>query len=196
MAIVYQYTRTCITIDERLKKRRLYKPANHSGGEPSEHFEDYYAHAFYSDDHGRTFKLSQSLELNGSNEATAAEISNDKLMVNARNQKGDVNERIFAIGNDNGETRASEHVDERLTDPVCEGSLLYIGGKKLAFTIAADIKNCNDLTLIISKDEGKTWFKLILIDAQDGKSDFTAYSDIAKISKRKVGVLYERDNYN
>ncbi|HLO46198.1 MAG TPA: sialidase family protein [Leadbetterella sp.] len=177
------------------KKGRLFVPANHSEGEPLADFEDYHSHAFYSDDHGRTFKLSQSLKLTGSNEATAAELSNDKLMLNARNQKGDVKQRIIAISRDNGETWTSEYFDEKLIDPVCEGSILNIGGKKLAFTNAADIKNRNNLTLRISKDEGKTWSKSILIDGNDGSGDFTAYSDIVKISKRKIGILYERDNY-
>ena len=177
------------------KKGRLFVPANHSEGEPLAHFEDYHSHAFYSDDHGRTFKLSQSLKLTGSNEATAAELSNDKLMLNARNQKGDVKQRIIAISRDNGETWTSEYFDEKLIDPVCEGSILNIGGKKLAFTNAADIKNRNNLTLRISKDEGKTWSKSILIDGNDGSGDFMAYSDIVKISKRKIGILYERDNY-
>lgn len=177
------------------KKGRLFVPANHSEGEPLAHFEDYHSHAFYSDDHGRTFKLSQSLKLKGSNEATAAELSNDKLMLNARNQKGDVKQRILAMSKDNGETWTSEYFDEKLIDPVCEGSILNIGGKKLAFTNAADIKNRNNLTLRISKDEGKTWSKSILIDTNDGSGDFTAYSDIVKISIRKIGVLYERDNY-
>jgi sialidase-1 len=177
------------------KKGRLFVPANHSEGEPLEHFEDYHAHAFYSDDHGKTFKLSQSLKLKGSNEATAAELSNDRLMLNTRNQKGDIKQRIVAISKDNGKTWISEHFDEKLIDPVCEGSLLNIGGKKLAFTNAADIKKRNNLTLRISKNEGKTWSKTIPIDANDGRGDFTAYSDIVKISKRKIGVLYERDNY-
>lgn len=177
------------------KKGRIFIPANHSEGEPLEHFEDYHAHAFYSDDHGKTFKLSKSLTLKGSNEATAAELSKDKLMLNVRNQKGDIKQRIIAISNDNGETWTSEFFDEKLIDPVCEGSLLNIGGKKLAFTNAADIKKRNNLTLRISKNEGKTWSKTILIDANDGKGDFTAYSDIVKIGKKEIGVLYERDNY-
>ncbi|MCP9769237.1 exo-alpha-sialidase [Lacihabitans sp. LS3-19] len=177
------------------KKGRLFVPANHSEGEPLEHFEDYHAHAFYSDDHGKTFKLSESLELKGSNEATAAELSNNRLMLNTRNQKGDIKQRIVAISDNNGETWTSEKFNEKLIDPVCEGSLLNIGGKKLAFTNAADINKRNNLTLRISKNEGKTWPKSVLIDANDGKGDFTAYSDIVKIGKRKIGVLYERDNY-
>ena len=116
-------------------------------------------------------------------------------MLNVRNQKGDIKQRIIAISNDNGETWTSEFFDEKLIDPVCEGSLLNIGGKKLAFTNAADIKKRNNLTLRISKNEGKTWSKTILIDANDGKGDFTAYSDIVKIGKKEIGVLYERDNY-
>jgi len=35
-----------------------------------------------------------------------------------------------------------------------------------------------------------------LIDkSPDGKGDYTAYSDLVKLSKNKIGVLYEKDNY-
>ena len=73
------------------------------------------------------------------------------------------------------------------------------GGKKkiIAFCNAANKNQRNNLTLRISKDEEKTWFKNILIDKGD-KDDYayTAYSDIVKMGKRDIGVLYEWDNYN
>ena len=71
-------------------KGRIVVAANHSEGNPSGHFEDYFSHTFYTDDHGKTFKLGQTVKFPGSNEATAAELSGDGLMLNARNQKGDI----------------------------------------------------------------------------------------------------------
>ena len=45
--------------------------------------------------------------------------------------------------------------------------------------------------------EGKTWTKKRLLDQAPDEAikDFTAYSDIVKMDKKHIGVLYERDGY-
>jgi sialidase-1 len=183
-------------------KGRIYVAANHSVGAPQVKFEDYFAHGFYTDDHGKTFHLSETIELPGSNEATAAEISNNGLLLNARNQKGDIRARIEARSNDGGQTWASIAFDKNLPDPVCEGSMVNAGIKKgrqiLAFCNAADTVNRNNLTLRISFDEGLTWSINIPVDKTepDKGKDFTAYSDIVMLNKREIGVLYERNKYS
>jgi sialidase-1 len=181
-------------------KGRIYVAANHSAGEPKPKAEDYFAHGFYTDDHGKTFHLSETINLPGSNEATAAEISNGGLLFNARNQKGNVKARIVARSADGGQAWNNISFDKNLPDPVCEGSILNIGMKKdkhiLAFCNAADTARRDNLTLRISFDEGKTWAKKFPIDkSPDGKKDFTAYSDIVMMGKNKIGVFYERDGY-
>ena len=120
--------------------------------------------------------------------------------MNARNQKGDVKARIVALSEDGGQTWSSISIDKNLPDPVCEGSLLELGMKKgkqmLAFCNAADTERRNNLTLRISMDEGITWKENILIDkSPDNKKDYTAYSDIVKMNKKNIGVLYERNGY-
>ena len=109
---------------------RLYIAANHSAGNPKPQSQDYFAHGFYTDDHGKTFHLSETINLPGGNEATAAEISNGGLLLNARNQKGDMRARIVARSNDGGQTWSNIVFDKNLPDPVCEGSILNIGTKK------------------------------------------------------------------
>jgi len=183
-------------------KGRIYIAANHSKGTPQKNDNDYFAHGFYTDDHGKSFKLSETVNLPGSNECNVAELSNGRLMLNARNQKGDIRARIVAISKNGGETWDSIYFDYKLPDPVCEGTILNIGkmqGKNiLAFCNAADIKERNNLTLRISKDEGLTWKNSYPIDKnpEKKKSDFTAYSDIVKISNDRIGVLYERNDYS
>ncbi|MGN6194131.1 MAG: exo-alpha-sialidase, partial [Ginsengibacter sp.] len=85
-------------------------------------------------------------------------------------------------------------VDRNLPDPICEGSLINIGTKKgksvLAFCNNDDKNSRDSLTLRISFGEGKTWKKKFLIDPKN-----TGYSDIVKISKKSIGVLYEADGY-
>ena len=75
---------------------RIFVPINYSKGEPSKTFEDYMAAAFYTDDHGATFKRSDDIGFNGSNESTAAELPNNGILLNSRNQRGDERHRITA----------------------------------------------------------------------------------------------------
>lgn len=182
-------------------KGRIFVAANHSAGAPQEHFIDYAAHGFYTDDHGRTFHLGATVNYPGSNESMAAILSDDKLMMNSRNQSGDVKARIVSISSDGGATWDTRYVDQTLIDPVNQGSILNIGTKKgkniIAFCNAADIKQRDNLTLRISYNDGKTWSKAIAVDksADNRKKDFTAYSDLVKLNKKTIGVLYERDGY-
>lgn len=177
---------------------RIFVAANYSAGGPHRDFSDYMAMGFYSDDHGQTFHIANDINIPGSNESTAAELSGNRLMLNSRNQKGDIRARIVSISKDGGASWDTVYFDNNLPDPVNEGAILTIRhGRKntLAFCNAADTHKRNNLTLRISKDDGMTWTKNILIDKNDGKGDYTAYSDLVKISKNKIGVLYERNNY-
>lgn len=139
------------------------------------------------------------MKTQGSNEATAASLSNGRLILNARNQQGDKRNRIIAISNNGGMNWDTTYFDENLPDPVCQGSLLNIGRYKnidmLAFINAADTKNRNNLTLRISKDEGLSWFKNIVIDKTDDEkqiSNYTAYSDLVLLKRNKLGFYMKR----
>jgi sialidase-1 len=181
-------------------KGRIFVAANHSSGDPQHESRDYRAHGFYTDDHGKTFQLGRSLEIPGSNEAIAAALSNNRLMMNVRNQRGDIRARIVAISSDGGSTWDTTYFDHTLPDPVCQGSILTIGKKNgksiLAFCNAADTAKRDNLTLRISNNDGKSWDRSYVVDkSTKGETDFTAYSDIVQINKNKIGVLYERDGY-
>jgi sialidase-1 len=181
-------------------RRRIYVAANHSSGNPRGRFEDYQSHGFYTDDHGDHFKLSESVTLSGSNESTAAELSGGGLMLNSRNQKGDVRARIVSISRNGGNHWDTTYFDQNLPDPVCQGSILNIGWKNgkaiLAFCNAASATTRDSLTLRISRNEGKTWSRSIQVDASKGTGDHQAYSDLVRLSRKQVGVLYERRNYS
>jgi sialidase-1 len=183
-------------------KGRIYVAANHSQGDISCTNIDYFSHGFYSDDHGATFKLAQSVPLGGSNESTAAELLNGSLMLNCRNQKGDVHDRIIALSHDGGEKWDKVYFDSNLPDPICQGAILTVGflkGKaRLAIVNNADQKERNNLTLRTSDDEGATWPKSYLIDKNPtrNEADYTAYADLVKLNKRNIGVLYEKADYS
>lgn len=177
-------------------KGRIFVPINYSKGEPQKDFLDYMAAGFFTDDHGKTFKISDDIGVKGSNESTAAELPNGGLLLNARNQRGDQKLRIAARSGDGGATWESVGIDKNLPDPICQGSLLNLGSKTLAFSNNADPERRDKLTLRISFDAGLTWAKSILIDAAATPTDsYTAYSDIVVIDKRRIGILYEKDDY-
>lgn len=180
---------------------RIYVAANHSQGAPQSRFTDYAAHGFYTDDHGKTFHLAATLPVPGSNECTAAELSNGRLMLNARNQQGEKRQRIVGISKDGGASWDTTYFDPQLPDPVCQGSILNIGWKKkkavLAFANAADTLQRNHLTVRISYDEGATWPVTIPVAATDNrKGDYTAYSDLALLRNKRLGILYEYKGYS
>lgn len=180
---------------------RIFIAANHSAGEPQAQFRDYAAHGFYTDDHGKSFHIGQSVNIPGSNESMAAELSGGQLMMNIRNQRGDIRSRIVAISTSGGEQWDTAYFDHNLPDPVCQGSILTLGkkGKKniLAFCNAADTARRDNLTLRISFDEGRKWDKQFEIDKSDGrtKEDQAAYSDLVILDKNTLGILYERNDY-
>lgn len=181
-------------------KGRIFVAANHSAGAPQNAFMDYAAHGYFTDDHGKSFHLSKNVIFPGGNESTAAELSNSRLMMNSRNQRGDVKARIVSVSSDGGATWDTSYFDKTLIDPVNEGSLLTIGRKKgrniLAFSNTADMQRRDNLTLRISYDDGHTWKKSITVDkSPDDKGDYTAYSDLVAIGKKRVGILYESEGY-
>jgi sialidase-1 len=182
-------------------KGRIFIAANHSAGDPQPQFADYQAHGFYTDDHGKTFHLSETVNLPGSNESMATELSGSKLMMNSRNQKGDIRERVVTISSDGGSTWDTTYFDKTLPDPVNQGSILTIGKKKggniIAFCNAADTKRRDNLTLRISYDDGKTWKRdFVIAKSENDSRDYAAYSDIVNVTKKEIGILYEKEGYS
>jgi sialidase-1 len=184
---------------------RILIAANHSEGPRGERGSDYRAHAFYTDDHGDTFHLGASIAIPGSNESSATEISGGKLLMNIRNQRGDIRQRIIGLSDDGGATWKETYFDPQLPDPICQGSILTIAQKKgrpftLAFSNAADIKNRDNLTIRISQDDGRTWPITIPVDngasAGESPKDFTAYSDLVLLDSKNIGIVYERKDYS
>jgi sialidase-1 len=172
---------------------RLFVAANHSEGTVQSQFRDYRAHGFYSDDHGKTWKLSATVTYPGGNESTAAETSTGSLLMNCRNQSGDVKSRLLAFSSDAGETWERVEVASDLPDPVCQGSMIdYRRGNKpvLLFVNANSQTKREKLTVRLSQDDGKSW--------SSGREIYpgpAAYSDLVIQQDGQIGVLYERDNY-
>ncbi len=184
-----------LQIQNGKKRGRIFVPANHSAGPPQANFKDYQAHAFYSDDHGKSWKLSPNIEYPGSNESTAAELSNGGVLINMRDQSGVGKCRILAYSKNAGKKWDTVCLEKQLPDPVCEGSMVNYcdqnGKNWLLFSNLEHQSKRQNLVLKASADEGKTW-QLVQVICEGG----SAYSDLVIPKNGQIGVLYERDNYS
>ncbi len=183
-----------LQLTKRPHRGRLFIPANHSEGPPKAQARDYFAHGFYSDDHGKTWAITPSIPYPGSNESTAAELSNGGILMNIRNQSGDHKNRILAFSKNAGATWDTIYNELQLPDPVCQGSMLQFTNSKgqhvLLFSNLNHTSQRENLTLRISYDDGKTWPISRVICASSA-----AYSDLVIQQNKQIGILYEKDNY-
>lgn len=166
---------------------RIVVPANHTEGGPPSTSE---AHTFYSDDHGGTWHLGATVNWPGSNESTAAQGVGGSVVLSSRDQSGRSHARIVSIGKDGGVRWDTTFVAHDLPDPVCEGSMIAYtprnGPPVLLFSNDANTKERRDLTISVSRDNGRTWPKHTLIDPAP-----SAYSDIVVMRNGRLEILWE-----
>lgn len=80
--------------------------------------------AYYSDDYGLTYKVSNK-SFHGMDESTLAELTNGSILINMRNANENYT-RAYSISNDKGLNWGPIRYDSQLIDPICEGSLSRI----------------------------------------------------------------------
>ena len=144
--------------------------------------------------------LFRSIEIPGSNESTAAEISNGKVLMNIRNQHGNPRRRILAVSKDGGSNWDSSYFSNELIDPVCQGSMLNLSYHRKKYLLFSNLHATNtrdSLRIKFSLDDGMSWKNSVFIETAPSnfKGDWAAYSDLVKINKQTIGILYERKNY-
>lgn len=182
-------------------KGRIVLPANFRRSfnkrEPS------YSHVIFSDDHGKTWKLGGTLG-DFTNECQIAEIierGQSGLLINMRNHWGrggfpqKSGRRLVARSFDGGSTWEAEVMDPALPEPPCQASLYRYSfatrdqPSRLLFANPIGPGRSN-LRVRLSLDEGRTWpyGKLIAVGS-------TAYSCMARLPDNRVGIIYERSNY-
>ncbi len=149
-----------------------------------------HSHCIYSDDHGRTWKLSEPLGRD-TNECTLVE-TDDGLLLNMRSYAGK-NRRAVATSTDGGATWSDVTLDDTLIEPVCQASALAVkdpSGKTLVlFANPASTKREN-MTVRLSRDGGRTWPAALVVEPGSA-----AYSCLSELKDGRVGLLYERENY-
>lgn len=167
-------------------KGRIVVPVNHIEKNTNKD----YSHIIYSDDSGASWHIGNSTPQDFTNESTVAEISKGRLMLNMRNYDRTVRYRQVTISKNGGQTWEDIAQDTTLIEPVCQASLLRYPskGKKaiLLFSNPASKVSRTNLTLRLSKDDGKTWVKSQVLYA--GPS---AYSDITVLPDGNIGCYFE-----
>jgi sialidase-1 len=192
-------------------KGRLIAPCDHitAGGK------DCYSHIIYSDDHGATWKLGGAVPDNTTNECQVVELADGRLCLNIRNHFAKTYRRAVSFSEDGGLTWSKPILDEALTSPHCQGSIIRFtqgraeagrgspapaslrarertGGKnRILFSHPAAVKAREAMTVRLSYDEAKTW--PVAKRLWDGPA---AYSCLAVLPDNTLACLYERGGKN
>ncbi|SEC14204.1 sialidase-1 [Streptomyces sp. 2131.1] len=152
-----------------------------------------YAVSAYSDDHGETWHMGSPVGPGGDENKTV-ELNDGTVMLNNRSAPY----RTVAYSTDGGVTYTPFVQDTQLPDPANNGSIMRYApdapasnpqSSWLLFsnTEATSRKN---LTVKMSCDNGKTWPIRKVVDA-----GAAAYSTLTRLPSGRLGLLYERGNY-
>jgi sialidase-1 len=150
-----------------------------------------YSHVIYSDDHGTTWRLGGSTPRDQVNECEVAELADGRLLLNMRNYDRAAETRQQARSADGGASWIDQRHVPELVEPICQASIRRYAwpgdeaGSVLLFSNPASRRR-EKLTIRLSRDEGQTWPVGRLLDARP-----SAYSCLAVLPDRQVGVLYE-----
>lgn len=174
-----------IQLKEGKYKGRIIVPANHSDSTRT-----YYAHNFYSDDQGKTWKLGTTAG-RGSNESSVAEVAPNLVVQNMRMQTDRQGKRGVRTSTDGGATWTETTHDPNLTCPRCQGSIVrdYSSPNRLYFSNPGQLGARKEMTVRASADGGKTWPKSTVV-----YNGAAAYSNLVVLAPNKVGILFEMED--
>jgi sialidase-1 len=156
-----------------------------------------FAHCFFSDDHGATWRLGGTIGLHTS-ECQFVELNDGSVRVISRNESSDDSpdnlRHLTAISRDGGATWTDLHRLEELITPRCHGSVERFDDHTLLFCSPASPFRQSEhpygrynLTVRVSHDEGASWSAGRTLWPHPG-----SYSDIAVLDDHSVAVVYER----
>lgn len=147
----------------------------------------------YSDDHGKTWQMSDNEVGPGVNESQVVELVDGTLLLNMRSD-GNKGCRIGATSKDGGKTWSEPFDVPELPDTLCQASILRYswpdqqGGK-------SRILFCNPVkagriegTVRLSYDEAKTWPVAKVIH-----QGYLGYSCLTVLPDGEIGCLFETD---
>lgn len=153
----------------------------------------------YSDDRGKTWKaggIIPSVPEFGHGECTIVERSDGSLLMNMR--IGPPNAYSFGYratseSKDGGLSWSKPVVDKNLPCPACQGSLLRLNDEEILFlnpnvnySGGFAIWSRRNLTLRLSKDDGKTWSSARILNKK-----LSGYSDLAVAKNGNILCVFE-----
>ena len=156
----------------------------------------------YSDDSGQTWKRGEiavpdTPDQVFPSETAAAQLSDGRVMLNVRTESK--THRRTVVTSPDGATHWSKpRFDPRLLEPICFGTILSLGGKRLVFAnpdtldktgAAAEPGKNRDrknLTVQFSDDDGATWKSKRVMEPS-----WSGYSDLAQGSDGTIYHFYE-----
>ncbi|MEZ4449742.1 MAG: exo-alpha-sialidase [Nannocystaceae bacterium] len=168
------------------------------------------AHLLASDDHGETWRIAaeESTSPLPVNETTAAELSDGRVLVNARYQRSLEQEEMEQelgfrhVGHVDTEWSYADDPTFSRTDqfrgPVVHGALLHRTGgvrhgdeARLLFSFPSGQHGTasgrrQDLRVHVSRDDGETWSR-----PRRAIGGWAAYSDLVDLADGRIGALYE-----
>ena len=182
-------------------KGRIVVPCNHNkpGTNPKS---ERHAHLIYSDDQGATWHLGAVTDHPYGNESTVVELGDGSLMTNMRNyEPNSLGYRWQAVSRDGGLTYEPAQVTT-LIEPNnngCQGSILRYsinsaGKANLLFSNPDHGSSRRYGSIKLSSNDGRSWsrtFKYV-----PDNDFYSAYSDLAVLANKKVGVLFEHGHNN
>ncbi|MGW2699276.1 sialidase family protein [Streptomyces sp. NPDC001340] len=185
----------------QLRSGRVLVPGNHTlppiGTDTGAEARYNSGHCLLSDDRGETWYLGYLDENTDGyinvNETTAAELPDGRVYFNTRNDSPSPGNRADAHSRDGGRTLVKPFRPQAgLTTPVCEASVLQLRDPDLLlFSAPADPAARALMTLRASGDGGTTWRKALSVDGLPA-----AYSDLVRVDRGTVGLLYETGDFS
>jgi sialidase-1 len=152
----------------------------------------------YSDDHGRTWQLSENETGPGVNETQVVELIDGALLLNMRSDRL-TGRRIGATSRDGGKTWSQPFDIPELPDPNCQGSILRCSwpdqdGKSRVLFCNPGVpwdqltRGRHTGTIRLSYDEGRTW---PVAKAINQYKSFFGYSCLTAMPDGSIGLLFE-----
>lgn len=146
-------------------------------------------YAVYSDNGGKTWRISDNPATTNGDESKIVQLADGTLIMSIRNRfKGP---RIFSFSKDNGKTWSDPVEIADLPDPACNGDILrynHNGHELLLQTMPGSPTSRQNVTVWVSKDNGKTWpHKHQIVNCP------SAYSAMTVLPDGKVGFLIEEE---
>jgi sialidase-1 len=164
-----------------------------------------FSYAFFSDDHGATWKRGQILTKDRSDECEAVETVDGTVYMTLRSRSGKQrwpssqvidqgHRRGYARSKDGGETWSEVQYDETLPEPGCQGSVVRFTDQesfnknRILVSNPASTTERSQMTVRLSYDEGKTWpVSKVVYQGSAG------YSNLAIAPDMSILCIYTKD---